>query len=130
MDDHAVRYLTSNLRHFRPDRRQNHLRRTELGVIWGKGWGHQGMLVVLADELQGLTVVPVRPDSAHSQNQLAHLRRRSTPRHAEALGNMRLNLRAQTHGKTTLGVGVKVMADIRQIHWAARERNGNRTGNF
>ena len=50
--------------------------------------------------------------------------------HTESLGNMRLNLRAQAHGKTTLGICVEVMTDVRQVHWAARKSNGNRAGDF
>ena len=130
VDDHAVSHLTGNLCHFRPNRCQHHFRCSVLGVIRRKGWGHQGVLVMLADKLQGLAVIPVSPYGAHGQNQLAHLRRRSTPRHAEALRNVRLNLRAQAHGKTALGICVEVMTDVRQVHWAARKRDGNRAGDF
>ena len=69
--------------------------------------------------------MPAIPNGSHGHDVFPHAGRRARPRHGEPLGNVRLNLGAQPQHKTALGVGIQVVANIRQGHGRPGERHGD-----
>ena len=123
VDEHPVGHFAGHLGHQRPHRREKHPGRPVFGVGRREKRRHQRVPVELAGELQRLALVPVRPDGAHGQDELPHTRRRVRPRHAEALGDMRPNLRAEAEHEAALRGGVQVMTDVGERHGRACERH-------
>ena len=125
MHDDAVRHFAGHLRHQRPHRGEEHPRRAMLGVVWREERRHQRVLVELAGELQGFALVPIRPDGPHGEDELPHPRRRVRPRHAEPLGDVRADLRAEAKDEAPFGRGVQIVADVGKHHRGAGEGDGD-----
>ena len=87
---------------------------------------HQRVRVELAAELQRRAVQPRVPDRPDGEHHLAHPRRRVTPLHREALGDVRLDLAAETEREPSAGEALQVPADVGERHRVAGEGDGDR----
>ena len=72
-----------------------------------------------------IAVVPAGPDRAHGEDEFPHPRRRIRPGHAEALGDVRFDLRAETEDEAPFRRRVEIMSDVREHHGRTRTRHGD-----
>ena len=81
VQEEPVGHLTGHPRHLRPHSGEDHRRVAERVGPGVEERGHQGVAVVLADEMQFLADGPAVPNRPHRKDELAHALGRGGPRH-------------------------------------------------
>ena len=66
----------------------------------------------------------------NSQNHFAHPKRWLTPRHAETLSDVWLNLTTETEDKATLRISLKIPRGVGQRHRTTRKSDSDRGSDF
>lgn len=81
------------------------------------------MLVILALEIESITLVPAIINVVHGIDEFSHLPGCPVPGHSKPAGNMRFNLRAQAQDKPILAKCIQVVAKMRHAHGIAGKSN-------
>ena len=123
--EEAVGHLAGDLGHQLADAGEEHLRVAVRVRARVEERRHQRVGVEVAAEVELGAVVPAVPDGADGQDHLAHAGRRVRPRHREALGDVRLDLRAEAEHEAAPGLRLQVVGRVGQRHRVAGEGDGD-----